>query len=142
MRFEGRVWEQAGSWVIELPLLAVVTQGTTKADALEMIGDAVECLADKPGFHVDVHPGVDDHFELGASDQATLTALLLRRQRVMHGLSLAEVARRLGAKSLNGYARYEHGRTVPSIAQLGKLLAAVSAGADFVLSQSRDSAAV
>lgn len=138
MRFEGKVWQQDQVWLVEVPLLGVVTEGYTKEDAYEMIADAVQSLAHKDDFQVVVHPGTDSYFEIGSSDQATLTALLLRRQRGLHGLSLADVAKRLGAKSLNGYARYEQGRAVPSIERLSKLLAAVSSRADFVLSASRE----
>ena len=67
---------------------------------------------------------------------AGLTAPVLRRQRVRHALTLAEAARRLGARSLNRYARYEQGRSVPSIARLNELLAAVTGG-EFVSAESR-----
>lgn len=85
---------------------------------------------------MDVFPGVGDYFEVGSSNVAGLTALLLRRQRVGHRLTLAEAARRLGTRSLNSYARYEQGRAVPSIARLNELLAAVTGG-EFVLAESR-----
>jgi hypothetical protein len=44
-----------------------------------MIADAVESLVNKKGFEVAVFAGSGEHFEIGASDQAGLTALLLRR---------------------------------------------------------------
>jgi hypothetical protein len=85
----------------------------------------------------EVHPGKGDYFEIDSPDQAALTAFLLRRKRTLEGLSLSAVARRLGASSLNAYARYEQGRTVPTIEKLSRLLAAVSGTKDFVLSESR-----
>ena len=137
MRFEGRVFKQGRYWAIEVPVLGLVTQGRTKKDALAMIADAIESLVNREGFRVEVFPGKGETFEVGSQDQPALTALLLRRQRVLSGLSLAEVAKRLGASSLNAYARYEQGRTQPTLAQFSKLLAAVSPGGDFVLSASR-----
>ena len=101
-----------------------------------MIADAIETLAIQEKFRVEVFPGVGEYFEVGSPQVASLTALLLRRQRVRRGLTLAEAARRLGARSLNSYARYEQGRTVPSIARLNELLAAVTEG-EFVLAESR-----
>ena len=68
---------------------------------------------------------------------AARPAFLLRRERSKAGLSLAEMAKRLGAKSLNAYARYEQGRTVPTVPKLSELLSAVSPGKDFVLDESR-----
>jgi transcriptional regulator with XRE-family HTH domain len=47
------------------------------------------------------------------------------------------VAARLGARSLNAYARYEQGRTTPSVQKLSELLSAVVPDWDFVLIESR-----
>ncbi len=136
MRFTGRVLKVGKSWAIEVPILGVVTQGRTRNDAFTMIADAIECLVNREGFHVEVYPGKGGYFEVGANDQAALGALLLRRQRVKRGLTLEEVARRLGAKSHNAYARYEQGRSVPTIDRFTRLLAAVSPESDFVLIES------
>lgn len=51
--------------------------------------------------------------------------------------SLADVSRRLGARSLNAYARYEQGRSVPTVQKLSELLSAVSPHKDFVLVESQ-----
>ncbi len=137
MRFSGRVFPSGRYWAIEVPILGVYTQGYSREDAFAMIADAVELLVDRDGFSVQVYPGQGDYFELGASDQSRLTALLLRRARLRAGLSLAEVAARLGAKSLNAYARYEQGRAVPTLTKLTELYAAVAPRGDFVLSECR-----
>jgi hypothetical protein len=133
MRFAGRVFKVGRQWAVEVPLLDVVSQGRTKKDAIEMIGDAIEALANKPGFHVDLFPGSGDYFEVGSADQSTLTALLLRRARQQSGLSLAQVAKRLGSTSVNAYARYEQGRSTPSVQKLTELFGAVSPNRDLVL---------
>jgi DNA-binding XRE family transcriptional regulator len=137
MRFAGRVFRAGRHWAIEVPILGVVTQGRTKAEAFEMITDAIEALVNKEGFTVDVYPGEGEYFEVGARDQAAFSAFLLRRMRLKRGLTLSEVARRLGAKSHNAYARYEQGRSVPTIERLGRLISAVSPEKDFVLTESR-----
>jgi hypothetical protein len=124
-------------WAVEVPILGVVTQGRNKSDALEMIADAVECLVNKPGFRISVFSGPGDHFEIGASDQAALTALLLRRERLKSGLTLAQAAERLGSKSPNAYARYEQGRASPTVPMLSRLFSAIAMGGDFVLVESQ-----
>jgi len=136
MRFAGRVFRIGRYWAIEVPILGVVTQGRTKREAFEMIADAVEALVNRRGFHVDVYPGSGEYLEVGSADVGSMTALLLRRQRLKRGLTLADVARHLGARSLNTYARYEQGRSVPSIAKLSRLLSAVGKGSEFVLAES------
>ena len=137
MRFEGRVFKVGHHWAVEVGILGVVSKGRTRSDALEMIADAVESLVNKKGFEVSIFAGSGEHFEIGAPDQAALTALLLRRTRLKAGLSLAEVSAKLGAKSLNAYARYEQGRTTPSVQKLSDLLSAVVPNRDFVLVESR-----
>jgi hypothetical protein len=137
MRFDGRVLKVGRYWAIEVPILGVASQGRSKRDAYAMIADAIESLVHEAGFKVVVHPGSGAYFEIGASDEATLTAFLLRRARLRAGLTLAEAAKRLGAKSLNAYARYEQGRAVPTVVKLSELLEAVGPARDFVLTESR-----
>lgn len=136
MRFAGRVFRVGKYWAVEVPILDVVSQGRTKKDAFEMIADVVEFLVNKPGFKLDVFPGTGEHFEVGSGDQATLTAFFLRRARQRAGLSLAQVAERLGATSINAYARYEQGRSVPTVQKLSQLFAAVTSRRDLVLVES------
>lgn len=137
MRFAGRVFKVGRYWAVEVPILDVVSQGRSKKDALEMIADAIETLVNRAGFKVDVFAGVGEHFEIGSEDQATLTALLLRRARQRAGLSLAQVAERLGSTSLNSYARYEQGRTMPTVQKLSQLFAAVTSRHDLVVVESQ-----
>ena len=49
-----------------------------------------------------------------------MITLLLQRKREISGLSLSQVSNRLGTKSRNSYARYEQGRSVPSVEKLNK----------------------
>jgi hypothetical protein len=112
-----------------------MTQGRSRAEAFRMIGDLVETMADKKGFNVSVFPGARGSFELGSDDVATLVAVMLRRQREKHRLSLSEAARRLGSRSKTSYARYEQGRSVPTVEKLFELLRAVAPGEDFVIKE-------
>ena len=137
MRFAGRVFRVGRYWAIEVPILGIFTQGKTKKEAYAMMADAIESLVNKKGFRVQVFPGKGEYFEVGSSDQATFSAFLLRRQRTKRGLTLTEVARRLGAKSHNTYARYEQGKSVPTIEKFIQLLSAVSPERDFVLDESK-----
>ena len=129
MRVQGRIFEDGGFWLAEVPILDAMTQGTSKADALDM----VETLANRPGFSVTVHSCADGNIELGSDDVRGLVALILHRHRTRNGLSLPEAARRLGAKSADAYARYERGESSPTLEKLSELMAAVSPGCDFVL---------
>ena len=102
-----------------------------------MVADLVETLADQDGFSVTVHAGKNGTFEVSSSDTRTMVSLLLQRQRELSGLSLAQVANRLGVSSKNAYARYERGSSVPTVEKLNELLHAVAPGRDFVLTESQ-----
>lgn len=136
MRLSGKLYNGEKYWPIEVPMLGVFTQGKSKRDAYFMIADAIEELIHHPGFKITVFPGKGDYFEIAASDESMLVAFMLRRERLRSGLTLRQVAERLGAKSVNAYARYEQGRAMPTLPKLSELLAAVSDGEDFVVQQS------
>jgi len=91
----------------------------------------------KKGFKINVYQGKAGYFEIDSSDNAFLIAFLLRRLRLKSGFTLSEVARQLGAKSNNAYARYEQGKSVPTIDKLSELIKVVSPKTDFVLTESR-----
>jgi hypothetical protein len=136
MRLAGRIYKDGRFWLAEVPMLDAMTQGHSRAEALRMIGDLVETMGDKKGFSVAVFPGGHGTLEIGSEDAATLVAVMLRRQREKRGVSLSEVARRLGSHSKTSYARYEQGRSVPTVEKLFELLAAVAPGEDFVFKES------
>jgi len=137
MRFEGKVRKDGRFWLIEVPLLNLMTQGRSRKEAFEMIRDAIESLVNREGFEVTVYPGRKDVFEVGSSDSVQMVALLLRRQREAHGLPLSEVSRRLNQSSPNAYARYEQGKSVPSVEKLRELMSAVNPGKSLVVRESR-----
>jgi predicted RNase H-like HicB family nuclease len=136
MRFHGALRRDGGFWVAEVPVCDALTQGRSRKEALAMIADWFVTMVDRKGFSVEVQPIGRDAFEVGASDGRRMIGLLLQRQRQRSGLSLAQVAERLGAKSRNAYARYEQGVSVPTVEKLDELLRAVAPGRDLVLQQS------
>ena len=126
MRFEGRIRKDGRLWLVEIPAFDAVTQGRTKREAFAMAEDLIETMADARGFQVTAFPFAGEIFEIEANRVGTLIALLLRRQRERHGLTLNEAAERLGQRSRNAYARYEQGKAVPSVEKLEQLLRAIA----------------
>jgi predicted RNase H-like HicB family nuclease len=133
MRFCGRIYKDGSHWLAEIPTLEYMTQGRTRKEALEMIGDLVETMVDKKGFTAEVCAVRGDRFEVGSEDAKALVALLLHRKRQLSGLSLAEAADRLGIASRNAYARYEQGKATPTVDKLCRLLHAVCPEEDLVV---------
>lgn len=126
MRFEVVLKKEGSFWLIEAPALDVMTQGQTRKEAYEMLKDAVELLVDKKGFAVTLQAARRRaEVYLSANDRDQLIALMLRRQRQKHGLTLQELARRLGSKSVNAFARYEQGKARPTVSKLLELMAAI-----------------
>jgi hypothetical protein len=133
VRFEGHLKRDGRFWLAEIPILDAMTQGKTRVEALEMIGDWLETMIDRKGFRARVYATGKNTFEVSGSNAAAMTALLLRRRREASGSSLREVASRLGASSRNAYARYERGDAVPTLDKLDALLKAASPEGDFVI---------
>lgn len=126
MRFPGRLQRDGQYWLAEVPVFDAMTQGRTRAEALDMIADWFAAMVGRPRFAVRVVNVRGTDFEIAAADTRPMISLLLRRQRQKSGLSLAAVAERLGAKSRNAYARYEQGATAPTVEKLTELLLAIA----------------
>jgi hypothetical protein len=137
MRFQGRLGRDGRHWLAEVPVFDAMTQGRTRAEALEMIADWFTTMVGRPRFMVRVVNVRGTDFEIAAADSRPMISLLLRRQRQKSGLSLAAVAERLGAKSRNAYARYEQGATAPTVEKLAELLAAIAPGQEIFVDLGR-----
>ena len=135
MEFEGKVWKSRKDkyWLVEVPALDVMTQGTSLEDAMFMIVDAIkellmgyfpnESIDDLDMVVIDNKRG---KIGISANDSRLLLALSLRRQRTKSGATVREVAERLGSKSPNSYAPYERGEKSFSIDGYEKLINAVN----------------
>jgi DNA-binding transcriptional regulator YiaG len=136
MRFSGKIYKDGKFWLAEIPILDLMTQGRTKKEAYDMVADMIEAMVNKDMFKIEVYKGSKNTFEVGSQEPKHMVSLLLQRKREISGLSLAQVADRLGASSRNAYARYEQGRSVPSVEKLNLLLQAVCPKTDIVISES------
>ena len=136
MRFHGKLWRDGKWWLAEVPVFDAMTQGRTRKDALDMIADWFVTMVDRKGFSVQIHSTGKADFEVSSDDARTMISLLLQRQRQKSGLTLAQAAQRLGAKSRNAYARYEQGVSVPTVEKLDELLRAIAPDRDIVVRQS------
>tara|TARA_B100000003_G_scaffold144959_1_gene130283 strand:- start:157 stop:576 length:420 start_codon:yes stop_codon:yes gene_type:complete len=136
MRFSGKIYKDGKYWLAEIPILDLMTQGRTKREAYEMVADMLDTMVNQKDFEITVFKGKKDTFEVGSSDAKYFVRLLLQRKRELSGLSLSQVASRLGMSSRNTYARYEQGKSVPSVEKLNDLLRAVCPETDIVIGES------
>lgn len=135
VKFEGKMFKDGRYWPVMVPALDISTQGTSKKDALAMIQEAVELSVGRKGFAVTVDPMPENTFVLhakNADDDRYLIALMLKNHRAKYGLSLNDVAKRLGL-SKNAYAQYEQARAVPSLTKVEEFIHAMSKRVHVVL---------
>ena len=137
MRFAGKVYKDGKFWLAEIPILEALTQGHTRKEALEMATDWLETMVGQRGFKGSIYLGRNGVFDLAGNDIRSMVRILLKRKRQVQGLSLSDVAERLGAKSRNEYARYEQGRSMPSLEKLNQLLHVLDPEHDILLQQCR-----
>jgi len=133
MKIAGRLVKDGRWWLAEMPILDGLTQGKTRTEALAMASDWITTMAADTGMVLTVTEASGDRFFVSADRLDALVGLVLRRKREASGLSLADVARRLGMTSRNAYARYERGGASPSIAKLAELLHAVDPSHELAL---------
>ena len=137
MKFQGKIYKEGRFWLAEIPFLALMTQGYTKKETLLMVEDLFKTLANKENFEVNVRSDKIGNIEIGSNDTKTMICILLQRRRRISGLSLSQVAQKLGLSSKNSYARYEQGRSVPSLEKLNTLINTLSSNTDFIITQSQ-----
>lgn len=119
-------------WLSEIVELGLMSQGKSRKEALEMILDAVQELYGKTALNLKVITKAEKYF-LHSDADSKLIAFILKRLRLRSGLTLQEVAKKLGSNSPNTYARYEQGKANPTLNQLKKLLRSLNSKAEVTL---------
>ena len=136
MRFSGKIYKDGKFWLAEIPILDLMTQGHTKKETFEMVADMLESLVNKKDFKVKIFIKSKDSFEVGSLQSKYLISLLLQRKRENSGLSISQVAKRLGVASRSTYARYEQGKSVPTVEKFNELIHALCPNINIVIEES------
>ncbi len=133
MELEGKVWKDGNFWLIEVPILDVMTQGKSKKEALAMIEDAVQGLMEcyfegklKKEFSVKAISYKDNIVGLTSNDNNFLMAFSLIRQREKSKSTVRDVSFRLGSKSPNAFGQYERGKVSMTVEKYEQLLMAAN----------------
>jgi len=140
----GQIFREGTGWSAHCAILGAYTQGRSLKEATANLAEAIELKVGERKFKVTIteirHGGSDEHMVfVEASVPALLAAEVLKYQREVHRLSLADVAKKLGAASINAYAAYEQGKREPSLSKFLELLHAVAPDVVLVVEQ-RDAA--
>jgi hypothetical protein len=130
MMLHGEISRDGQLYGVIVEALGAYGQGKTREAACRSLARFVQDMAAERGALGDFAVTVTDDGEatvfVTSNDPPRLLSLLLREQRTLHGLSLADVATRTGARSRNGYAQYELGKTEPTLTKLQALLDVVA----------------
>jgi hypothetical protein len=127
----GHIEKQGRWWLAECEVVGAFTQGRSRAEAMENLVEVVELRVDREGFAARVSVLEKRGRNAFAvivepSNPAWLAVAVLKYQRARNRLSLADVARWLGAASRNSYASYEQGTREPTLGKFRELLGAVA----------------
>ncbi len=127
---DGEVGKAGSLYGVVLEPLALYGQGKTRAAACSMLAEVIleQMRAHGPlaGFKVEVTDDGEATVYVTSNDPPRFTALILRRLRELHDLTLADVTKAMNAKSRNGWAQYERGQIDPSLGKLQEMLAVVA----------------
>lgn len=126
MILEGRVFKSGKLWVAEIPALDASTQGHSRTDLLEMVQDLVKELLESKQAKIGV-AYVKGELYVEVRPSSELLPVILKRQRMKQGLTIRQVAARLGYKNHNAYAAYEQGKSIPSYDKFEELLVGILA---------------
>ena len=120
MKIEGKLEKKTGEkiWGVDIPQIGIFTQGRTKKDACNMAKEAIELVVNLEEFKVIIEPAQNNNFFIIPNNIGPILAMILRQKRIDNGLSIRDVASRLGQSSPNSYGRYENGKNIPTIENL------------------------
>jgi DNA-binding XRE family transcriptional regulator/predicted RNase H-like HicB family nuclease len=125
MKIQGSIWKEGKYWAVHCPALQADTQGKSRKDGLEMMKDWVQSMLDDPSYKVEVELTGDDSFSISVQDPSPIMALIVQRARASSGMTLDQLAKKLGLKSRSNAAHYETGKHAPSLAKAQDILDAL-----------------
>lgn len=135
MELDGTVLKDKKSryWIVEVAALELMTQGTSKKNALLMIQDAIFELvefyfsqSDRKTLKLYLSEDEESGFGISSNNDKLLLALALKRQREISGLTIREASSNLGSSSPNAYSQYEKGKINISLDKYEDLLHAAN----------------
>ena len=135
IKLEGKVWKSNKSkfWITYVESLDISTQGNSEQNSIAMLKNAVKLLVNKKKFRIVVRPDKNGKFHIFASDTKTWLGFILQRLRMKEGLTIEEVADRMGSSSKTAYARYEQGKSLPGLEKLSQILKAIGSKSETTL---------
>jgi len=122
MKYHFKVHKEGeGYWAQCLELPGVVTQADSKEELEKNMHEALNLCIEEPEGSKDIAPLPDDSIKVSkdivavAVDPQIAFSYLLRRERLMQGLTQQEAANKMGFDKIFSYQRLETGKSNPSL---------------------------
>ncbi|HSD90942.1 MAG TPA: type II toxin-antitoxin system HicB family antitoxin [Kofleriaceae bacterium] len=131
MQVVGTLEREDDVWVANLDVIGVFAGGSTIDEALAQAVSLIELRATRDGRSLDgftpvatvvAAPDGTQQIVVRSNQPTRLAFIVLRHQRELRRMTLADVADKLGASSRNAYARYEQGASIPSVDKFVEIL--------------------
>lgn len=126
MYIDAKLEKDGKYWLIEYPFLDLMTQARNDRELVTMATGLLNDASERD-LGLSVVSQSPESLRLHISDTRSYLALVISSRRQMLGMTQSQLAAKIGAKSATAVARYEQGKTSPSLEVLEKLLAAVGA---------------
>jgi len=126
MGIEGTVTKAANLCFIKIPLLDASFQGSANNAVKELKNFAFK-------HNLIIQYEDSETFTVFTKNPNALLALILKKQRKKHNLSLRDVMKKLGYKSKTSYSRYENGENEISIAKFDMMFSAITNNEEIIL---------
>lgn len=122
MRYHFKIHKEGkGYWAQCIELPGVMTQANTKEELEKNMREALNLCIEEPEGSKDLSPLPDESIKCSknvvevAVDPQIAFSYLLRRERILQGLTQQEAARKMGFDTIFSYQRLERGKSNPSL---------------------------
>lgn len=114
----------APAYFIQIPDLELYSQAESLEEIPVMVDDLVGMMFEEAGiegYEILWEKGSNEHFLIGTKDVPGLLAFIMRRKRGDLGVSVTELAERMGYSSHNSIAAYEQASRSPSVEKFAEI---------------------
>lgn len=126
MLINGKIRKEDSFWIVEIPELNLLTESKNRQESLELILWLIEekYSFKKNNFHIEHLK--EGSFQLSSKDLDVMQSLILKGLRNKEGLTIQEVADRLGFKGRSSYFKYESGKRSMSFDQFNRIVSVIT----------------
>lgn len=111
-------------YLVEIPDLELMTQAESLDDVIPMVTDMLNLVFEDTGMDdcvIEWDDKAAGRFSVGTEKVDALLAFIMKRKRKEAGITLVQLAERLGFSSHNAIAAYEQATRSPTVEKLAEI---------------------